>query len=104
MTVKSSENVEVNNTETEIIEPTDTDKNENRTFSVENGDKQIIASAWGLDDNQTWQVEDSKPILPNDTGILVVGPTHMPRVKLTARTTMVTDISIVSATLTYSEP
>ena len=47
-------------------------------FPLINGAKKIIASAWGLDEFQTWQVEDSKTILPNETGTLVVGQTHIP--------------------------
>lgn len=104
MAIISSTNVEVNNLETEIIESTLTDKNEDRTFSVVNGEKQIMAIAWGLDDGGIWQVEDTKTIEPFQSADLVVGATHMPRVKLTAKTILVDDISVINATLTYSEP
>jgi len=101
MAIKTALNVEVGYNETEIIEPTDTDKNKKRIFNIENGEKQIIATAWGLDEEQVWQIEVTKTIPPNENDVLSVGPTHAPKVKLTGRTTSSNDTSIVNATLTY---
>lgn len=100
----SATNIEVSSTETEIIGSTETNKNENRTFTVQNGEKQIEAIAWGLDDNEVWQIEDTKTIFPREGDVLVVGLTHCPRVKLTGRTTSSEGISIVNATLTFADP
>jgi hypothetical protein len=102
MTVKSNLDVEVTDTETELIEPTQTFTGEDRTFGVGNGDKEIIATAWGSDGGQTWEEEDSKTIAPDQYETLVVGPTHFPRVKLTARTTTPEETSIVDGYLTYT--
>jgi hypothetical protein len=98
---KSATNVEVSHTETEIIEPTDTNKQEDRTFMVQNGEKNIIAIAWGLDDNQVWQEIDNKTINARESNVLIAGQTHYPRVKLTGRTTTSGDTSIVNATLEW---
>jgi len=51
MAIKSALGVEVGDTETEIIESTLTFTDEDRIFGVGNGDKEIIATAWGSDDN-----------------------------------------------------
>jgi hypothetical protein len=102
MVVKSNLDVEVGDTETEIIEPTQTYTGENRTFGVGNGDKEIIAMAWGSEDNRNWVEEDSKTIAPEEYKVLVVGPTHVPWVKLTARATTPVEPSIVDGYLTYS--
>jgi hypothetical protein len=100
---KSVTDVEVSDTETEIIESTETNKNDNRTFTVQNGEKQIVVTAWGLDDNQIWQIEDTQVIAPRESNVLIVGPSHAPRVKLTGRTVTQSDISIVDATLIWSD-
>lgn len=100
---KSATNVEVSNAETEIIGSTETNKNHDRMFTVQNGEKDIIATAWGLDDNEVWQVEDTKTINARESNVLVVGPSHAPRVKLTGKTTTSGDTSIVDATLTWTD-
>ena len=104
MAIKSRLNVEVGDTETEIIESTETDKSEDRTFGVGNGDKEIIATAWGSDDGENWQVEESKNVAPSSYKVLIVGNNHFPFVKLTGRTTSATETSVVDGYLTYSEP
>lgn len=104
MATKSRLNVEVLDTETEIIESTYTSTSENRIFGVGNGEKEIIATAWGSDDNQKWKEEESKTIPPGKYETLMVSITHLPRVKLTGRTTIPDETSIVDAYLTYSEP
>ncbi len=102
MVVKSNLDVEVGDTETEIIESTQTFTGEDRTFGVGNGSKEIIATAWGSEDNVNWVEEDSKIIAPEEYKVLVVGPSHNPRVKLTARTTTPVEPSIVDGYLTYT--
>lgn len=104
MATKSVTNFKVGYSGVEIIDPTDTDKSEDRVFSVENGEKTIEIKAWGLDETETWKVEDTKIIEPFRNADLVVGQTHMPRVKLTGKTTSATDVSYINATLTYMEP
>ncbi|TEU00788.1 MAG: hypothetical protein E3J23_01640 [Candidatus Stahlbacteria bacterium] len=102
MVVISNLDVEVGDTETQIIEPTQTFTGENRTFGVGNRDKEIIATAWGCEDGVNWVEEDSKTIAPEEYKVLVVGPTHYPWLKLTARTTTSTETSIVDGYLTYT--
>jgi hypothetical protein len=102
MAVKSNLNVEITGVETEIIEPTQTYTGENRSFGVGNRDKEIIATAWGSDDNENWEEEDSATITPEKYKGLVVGPSHNPWIKLTARTTTSTETSIVDGYLTYT--
>jgi hypothetical protein len=102
MTTKSRLNVEVGDTETEIIESTETVSSEERKFGVGNGEKEIIATAWGSDDNQNWHEEDSATIGPGRYKILIVGPSHDPWVKLTARTSGSGETSIVDGYLTYT--
>jgi len=103
MVTKSILNVEILDTETEIIESTLTSTSENRIFGIGNGEKEIIATAWGSDDNQNWEEEESKTIPPGKYEILMVRITHLPRVKLTGRTTTPGETSKVDAYLTYSE-
>ncbi len=102
MVTKTHLGVEVGETETEIIGSTETSTNEDRIFSVGNGEKEIIATAWGCDDNQNWEKERSETIPPGGYKILVVGINHYPYVKLTGRTTTPNEISIVDAYLNYS--
>jgi hypothetical protein len=105
MTTISRLNVEVRNIETEIIESTLTSTSEARTFGVGNkGEKEIIATAWGSDDGDQWNEEESKSVPPNTYKNLIVGPTHHGYVKLTGRTTNPDETSIVDGYLTYSEP
>jgi hypothetical protein len=71
---------------------------------VGNGEKEIIATAWGSDDGQNWNKEESKTIPSDNYEVLVVGNNHFPRVKLTGRTTMSSETSVVDAHLIYPEP
>ena len=104
MATKSRLGIEVGDTETEIIEPTETVTNENREFKVKNGEKEIIVTAWGSESDNGWEVETSKTISPNDEDTLTVGPSHDPWLKLTARTTSPRETSTVDGYLTYTEP
>jgi hypothetical protein len=104
MATKSRLNVEVKDSETEVIESTYTSTSEERNFGVGNGEKEIIATVWGSDDNQTWDEEDSKTIAPSNYDTLTAGTSHYPYVKLTCRTTTSGEISIVDGYLTYPEP
>jgi len=103
MATKSRLNIEVRDTETEIIESTDTSTSEDRIFGVGNGEKEIIATAWGSNDNQNWEEVESKTIPPRNYKILVVGMNHLPRVKLTGRTITPEEIGKVDAYLNYPE-
>jgi hypothetical protein len=100
MTTITVDQVEVSDTETEIIEPYDTPRDINRTFDVSNGEEAIIATAWGSNDGDNWIEKDSKPIRPNSSDSLVVGPTVC-WVKLTGKTMSGGTTSIVDATLSY---
>ena len=101
MTVIVRENVEVSVTDTEIIEPQDTDKTVNRVFSVSNGDNEIEIQAWGSNDGgQTWEDRGSKIIPPNNSDALIVGPAVYV-VKLIGKTTDPSMTSIVDAALVY---
>jgi hypothetical protein len=98
---KSVTNVEVGDSETEIMDPTEVDAKVEKSFSVDNGDKEIIAIAWGSIDGTGWTLVDQKTIAPSGNGILVVGPNHFINVKLTGRTTTLATTSSVDATLTW---
>ena len=104
MTTISRLGVEVRDTETEIIESTLTSTSEDRIFGVGNGEKEIIATIWGSDDGQNWNEEESKTIPPRVYEILILGLNHLPRVKLTGRTTNSDETSVVDVYLTYPEP
>ena len=98
---KSVSNIEVRTTETEIMDPTMVDSKANKRFTVDNGENEIIATAWGSKNGIDWIQKDEKTIGSNENGILVVGPNHCINVKLTGRTTAQTAISSVDATLTW---
>ena len=105
MTTKSNLNVEVRDTETEIIGSTKTVTSEDRIFSVGNkGEKEIIATGWGSEDNQNWEEIDSKTVAPGEYATIIGGITHWFYVKLTGRTTTPDETSTVDGYLTYSEP
>jgi len=103
MATKSNLNVEVGDTEIELIGSTLTSTNEDRIFGVGNGEKEIIATAWGYDDGQNWTEEVSKTIAPGNYENLIVGINHFPRVKLTGKIKTPGETSIVDAYLTYTE-
>jgi hypothetical protein len=102
MATISNLNVEVGDTETDLIESTETSTNEDRAFGVGNGAKEIIATIWGSDNNEDWNEEDVRPMPPNIYDTLILGAHHYPYVKLTARTTSSGETSIVDAYLTYA--
>ena len=96
-------NVVVGGSETEIIGSTLTDKQYNRKFYIDNGENEIIATAWGSNDQQTWEVMETKTFSPRESGWLILGWNHWWHVKLTGRTNSGTLTSIVDATLYYRE-
>ncbi len=98
--IKQSENVVVNNTETEIIESTLTDRYRNRKFRIANGENEIIATVWGSNDDLTWEYWDSVIIDPEKSESMVMGINHFWYIKLTGRTTG-PQTSIVDACLYY---
>ena len=100
MPIITRENIEVRDTETEIIEPQETDKEKDRILSVSNGDYEIELKAWGSNDGETWVEKDTLIIPANNTGSLTVGP-NVRSVKLTGNTTTPSTTSIVDASLTY---
>ena len=103
-TVKERFDVVVGDSETEIIEPTLTNKKFNRKFFIENGENEIIVTVWGSNDEQTWELWRSEPIDPEETDTMILGPNHFWHVKLTGRTTAGAQTSIVDAALYYREP
>lgn len=104
MVTKSRLSMSVVQTETEIIESTRTVTSEERRFGVGNGDNEIIATAWGSDDNQNWEEIESKTVEPHAYVILIAGPSHWWNLKLTGRTTNSGIPSSVDAYLVYTEP
>lgn len=104
MTTKSRTNVNVVDTETEIIESTNTNKSEERRFAIGNGEEEIIATLWGSNDNQSWEEVESKTIISNGYEIIILGPNHFWHVKLTGKTTSPGKSSIIDGYLTYTEP
>lgn len=105
MAIKSNLNVEVGDTETEIIEPTATVTTDERIFSVGNREREIIATAWGSNsDTGGWEQIESKTIAPGGYGIIILGMNHHLYVKLTGRTTLPGETSVVDGYLTFTEP
>ncbi len=104
MTTISRLKVEVKFTETEIIESTATLTHDDRVFGVGNGEKEIIATAWGSKDNNEWEKIESKTVAPMGYENIILGSNHYLYVKLTARTTGSGETSIVDGYLTYTIP
>jgi len=100
MTVIVRENVEVSDTETEIIEPQETDKEKNRIFTVLNGENEAEFKVYGSNDRENWEERDSKVIEANGTYTLVCGPAVWV-VKLVGKTTTSGQTSIVDACLMW---
>ena len=100
MPIIVKENVEVGDTETEIIEAHETPHDKDRIFSVSNGDKEIEVKAWASEDGTDWEVRETKTISANETATLIVGA-FIYFVKLTGKTTTTGDISEVDACLIY---
>lgn len=100
MTVIVRENVEVTDTETEIIEPQETDKEKIRIFAVSNGENEIEVNVWGSNDQQNWEERASQVIEANGVGTLVCGPAVC-WVKLIGKTTTADNTSVVDACLMY---
>ena len=103
MTIIVREDVEVTDTETEIIESQETDKEKDRYFGVANGDEEIEVIAWGSNDNENWEEKATITISANEADSFIVGP-HVCWVKLTGKTTRAETTSIVDACLFYGTP
>ena len=104
MATKSRLNVEVRDTETEIIESTKTVTSEERIFGVGNKDKEMIATVWGSNDEENWEQVESKTVGPGSYENIIMGNNHWFHVKLTGRTSITGEVSIVDGYLTYTIP
>lgn len=103
-TIKESLDVTVYVTETEIIDSTLTNKKYNRKFEISNGEYEIFVTAWGSNDEVTWEVMDTKTISAENTDWLILGQNHFWYIKLTGKTTGSPDLqSTVDADLFYRE-
>ncbi len=98
----SSENIEVVFRDTEIIGSTATDSDQERKFQITNGDKEIIATVMGSEDNMVWSARESKNISANNSDRIEVEINHHIYIKLMVKTTNFSDVSIVDATFTYT--
>jgi hypothetical protein len=102
MAIKSNMNVEVGDTETELIGSTATDSHEARTFSIGNKEKEVEVKAWGSPDNMAWQEITSKTIAPEGYDTIILGVNHWWYVKLTGKTTNPGDTTHVDVYFTYT--
>lgn len=103
--IKESLDVTVTSTETEIMESTLTDKKYNRKFYVENGDNEIVITAWGSNDEADWEFMATKIISTKTPEWLILGQNHYWYVKLTGKTTgQPGETSVVDAYLYYRIP
>ena len=94
------ENVDVGDTETEIIEPHETPHDKDRIFSVSNREQEVKVKAWASEDGETWEERETSVIPANNTGSLTIGP-RIYWVKLTGKTTTSGTTSTVDACLVY---
>jgi hypothetical protein len=99
---KTTENIEVGFSETELIESTATDSQQQRVFQITNGAKEIIATVHGSEDNVIWSSRESKNISPNTMDQITLEINHDQYIKLVARTTKFGDSSIVDTTFTFT--
>lgn len=103
--MKERNDVEVYSSETEIIESTLTDKWHNRKFHIDNGQHEIIYTIWGSNDDENWEFWETGTLDQYQSTVHVMGTNHYWYIKLTGRTTSLTDeLSIVDASLTYHLP
>lgn len=100
MTIITQEDVEVTDTETEIIEPQETPSEKTRHFAVVNGENEIEVKVWGSNDCERWVERDSRTIEANGAGALICEPTVC-WVKITGKTTTSSTTSIVDVYLFY---
>jgi hypothetical protein len=102
MAEKNSENVEVGFDGIDVIGSTGTVTNQERKFQITNGDKEIIATVMGSDDNLEWRPRESKNISANSSDEIDLDYNHNVYIKLVARTTIFGDTSMVDTTFTYT--
>ena len=95
MAIKSNLDVVVSDSETEIIESTETVTTASRKFNVGNGEKRISITAWGSNDNQNWEEVESKTIGINKYDSIIMGLNHHLYVKLTGKTLEERDIRTI---------
>ncbi len=102
MSIVVEENVEVSDSETEIIGSQYTPHERERIFGVSNGDKDIEITAWGSNSDGAWEEKGSLQIAANTADTLSVGPSVY-YVKLTGKVTpeMGGDNSTVDACLLW---
>jgi hypothetical protein len=98
----SSENVEVVFSDNEVIGSTATDSDQERKFQITNGDKEIIATVMGSEDNMVWSARESKNISADSSDEIDVEINHHIYIKLMVKTTSISDVSIVDAIFTYT--
>ena len=104
MAVKSNLNVNVGDTETELIGSTATATMEDRIFSIGNGLKEISATAWGSNDGASWEEIETKTISARGYDTIIIMRNHYINIKLTGKTTNQGDTSIVDSYFSYTPP
>jgi hypothetical protein len=104
MATKSNLNVNVDDNETELIGSTETDSNQDREFSIGNGEKEISATAWGSNTTTDWEEIKTIIIGPHGYDKIIILRNHYFNCKLTGKTTNQGDTSIVDAFFTYTPP
>ena len=104
MAIKSNLKVDVSDSDTELIESTETNTLADRIFSVGNGVEEISVTAWGSNPGTDWEEIETKTIRPGEYDTIVLGGNHWWNVKLTGKTTNQTVTNQVDAYFTYTPP
>ena len=102
MVLKLNLSVENKYTETELIEPTETNTREERMISIGNGDKEINVTIWGSNDKIHWKRIVTRTIHAKRYETIILREDHHRHVKLTGKTTKRGDTSKVDAFFTYT--
>ena len=85
MGIVEVENIEVTDSETEIIGATEADHTKDKNFSIQNGDTDIEAKAYSSPDGTNWTLKDTKMISGGSSGELKIEWNMNIQVKLTGR-------------------
>lgn len=101
MAIKSNLNVNVGDTETELISSTETNTLEERIFRIGNGDKEISVTTWGSNPGMDWEEIKTKTIIANGYDTIKLDVNHFFNCKLTGNTTSSGEVSIVDAFFNY---